>query len=57
MRKWVSFRIREEMLRALDEFAERNGVSRSLLIKKALEEFLKNRNVVIEYKKEPFRGG
>ena len=41
MHRYVAVRLREEVIRALDELAKRNGVTRSLIIKRGIELVLK----------------
>lgn len=55
MRRWVSIRLREEVIEALDELARRNGVSRSLLIKRGIELLLKREKVEIFLKDRPVK--
>ncbi|MEM2902863.1 MAG: CopG family transcriptional regulator [Candidatus Bathyarchaeia archaeon] len=55
MRKSVTIRLREEVVEALDELARRNGVSRSLLIKRGIELLLKKAKVEIFVKDRPVK--
>jgi len=55
MHRYVAVRLREEVIRALDELAKRNGVTRSLIIKRGIELVLKQQKIEIFIKDRPVK--
>jgi len=47
LRTHITVRLREAVIETLDRLAEEYGVSRSLLIKRAIEQFLKSEKVEV----------
>jgi len=51
MRRLVCIRLRDRIIKALDRLAEENDVTRTLLIKRAIELFLKSEEADFIYEK------